>query len=154
MSITNINETGLEILRKGQLPVLPQAALKSNSFPDEYRELYEELVDKAISEFPPIEGYAIMHATMVERMAYMFVAQKIEDAKTSALDIDMKRYRLNIQSFLRTCETLLKEARTISSEKTFKHKFIHDVLEILDRCVSIKKEKKQIAVELNRLAIG
>ena len=131
---------------------LPNLALKASRIPVAYANLYLELYNNAIAEFPPIEGYETVHSVLVERMAWLFVQQKIEDGKDADLDIDFKRYRMNFNAMSRMCETLIREAKVISIEQVFKFKFATQVSQLVDRCVSDKEERKILAKELMKLA--
>lgn len=142
-------DQAIEIMRRGVIAV-PEGTLVINNLPVEFRELYQEMVRRAIDEFPPIEGFSVMHSMLVERLAFSYVNQKIQDSKLDT-DVNWKSYKINFGQFLRTCETLLREAKAISIEKSFKAQFIQDVLEIIDRCVTNQKEKALIARELKSL---
>ena len=131
---------------------LPNLALKASRLPAEYADLYLQLYSNAIAEFPPIEGYETVHSVMVERMAWLFVQQKIEDGKDTDIDIDLKMYRMNFNAMSRMCETLIREAKAISIEQVFKFKFAMQVSQLVDRCVSNKEERKILATELMKLA--
>lgn len=131
---------------------LPNLALKANRLPAAYADLYIQLYNNAISEFPPIEGYETVHSVMVERLAWFFVQQKIEDGKDADLDIDFKVYRQNFNAMSRICETLIREAKAISIEQVFKFKFAMQVSQLVDRCVSSSEERKILATELMKLA--
>lgn len=114
-----------------------------------YRDLYNTLLTQGLREFPPIEGYETMHVMLVERAVYFYCVQKEVEALPTILDL--KGYRTNISAFLRTCESMLKEARSISAETTFKHNFIRQVVEVIDRCLPTSAEKTTLVRELRKI---
>lgn len=127
---------------------LPDGA-RVSKFPGDLNSLYQTLVSRGLEEFPPIEGYETMHCLLVERLAYFFCAQKA--AENLPIIVDTKKYRTDIGAFLRTADSMLKEARAISAETTFKHNFIRQVVEVIDRTVP-SEHKPLVIRELEKLA--
>jgi len=132
------------------LPKLPMTA-RDNRLPGDFRELYNVLLNQALQEFPPIEGYETTHVLLLERSIYFFCKQKADEAEPIQ-SFDIKRYKTNISGFLRTIEALLKEARSISAEVTFKHNFVRQVVEVIDRCLDDSDQKRLVVRELAKLA--
>ena len=133
-------------LNTTNLPLLA----RDSRLPGDYRRLYNQLIDQALAEFPPIEGYETLHVMLVERAVYFFCKQKETEAEP--LIIDLKGYKTNIAGFLRTAEAMLKEARSISAETTFKFNFIRQVVEVIDRSLPESESKKTVIRELAKLA--
>jgi hypothetical protein len=128
---------------------LPTVA-RSTRLPGSFATLYQQLLTQGLREFPPIEGYETTHVMLVERAVHFFCAQKA--AEDLPVIGDIKAHRTNISGFLRTCEALLKEARSISAEATFKHNFIRQVVEVIDRCLASSEQKTLVIRELRKLA--
>ena len=140
-----------EKLLRGEIGGLPQRALMENTLPSDYKNMYVSLVHQAAREMPLVDGYQTMHMILVERLAFMFVLQKQSDNR-QAIDVDWKRYRSNFNSMMKAAEALLKELRAITVDRAFKHMFVTQVLEIINRTVSNAEEKRTIAKELRNLA--
>ena len=129
---------------------LPDIA-RDSRLPADYRDLYNQLLTQSLLEFPPIEGYETMHVMLAERATYFFCRQKA-DENEPVQPFDLKRYKANVAGFLRTVEALLKEARSISAEVAFKHNFVRQVVEIIDRSLPDTEHKRLLVRELGKLA--
>jgi hypothetical protein len=142
----------VEVLgRNVSIARLPRDA-RDRTLPGRYGEIYHSMLDQALAEFPPIEGYETMHVMMMERAIYFFVKQKAqEDQPIQAFDL--KSYRVNFLAFIKSCEGLLKEARAISAETAFKHNFVRQVVEVIDRVVADPELKKNLGKELSKIAV-
>ncbi len=140
----------MEVFASATTIKLPAAAQRV-IFPSEYQLLYSQLISRALREFPPVEGYETTHSLLIERMAYFFVKQKV-DENEPVQTFDLKKYKVNVSAFLRTVEALLKEARSISAEVAFKHNFVRQVVEVLDRSIGDVTLKRTVITELHRLA--
>jgi len=127
------------------------AIARDTKLPGRYRELYNQLLQQGLREFPPIEGYETMHVMLMERAAYLFSRLKADEDTPDAI-VDFKRYTVNFRAFIRVIESMLKEARSISAEVTFKHNFVRQVVEVIDRCIPNSEYKKLVVSELAKLA--
>jgi hypothetical protein len=152
-----MNETGIKmpnelevITAKAPAVNLPALAKKSG-LRGNYEELYKSLLHQALEEFPPIEGYETMHALMSERLVYFFCKQK-EEEQSPIQENPFKQYKFNAAAFIKMCEAMLKEARSISAEATYKYNLIRQVVEVIDRTVQDPEAKKLVIQELNKLA--
>jgi hypothetical protein len=92
----------VEVLgRNVSIARLPRDA-RDRTLPGRYGEIYHSMLDQALAEFPPIEGYETMHVMMMERAIYFFVKQKAqEDQPIQAFDL--KSYRVNFLAFIKSC---------------------------------------------------
>jgi hypothetical protein len=144
---------GIQVLSgSGSLPGLPEVVLRANRFASDYSDLYLRMVNEALAEFPATPGYETMHKMLIERSVFFFVFLKESDSRL-ATDIDWKVYRGNMVQFLKTCEALIKEAKNISVERTYKNKLVQEVVGIIDRHVHDRRVKESIARELMNIHI-
>lgn len=143
----------MELLTIGRLPQRVQTEFFANQFAAAYQQLYRAVLDQALSEFPAIDGYETMHALLCERMAMTFVHMKVADG-TPEEAVAWKNYNTDFKMFLKTCEGLLKEARTLASQKSlvlWKHKFVHDLVGVIDKTLSDQNDKTRLKEGLLKL---
>jgi hypothetical protein len=125
--------------------------LTTNKLAPTTRQLYIQLLQQALQEFPPIEGYETMHMMLMERTAFTFC--KMKEAEVNPVDQTYtKDYYMTFSAFGKMVEKLLKEAKNISLETTFKHNFVIQVIEVVDRVVQDSETKIALSRELHKLA--
>jgi len=129
---------------------LPEGAW-DRTLPGRFGDLYRSLLTQGLQEFPPIEGYETMHVMLMERAAYFFCKQKA-DENDPIQSFELKRYKANFIAFIKVCDAMLKEARSISAEAAFKHNFVRQVVEVIDRVIADPDLKRTIVRELGKIA--
>ena len=148
--VTSNVETGLTILESTP-NALPIEVYQQNRFRGQYQVLYLRMLADALREAPNVEGFQSMHGIMVERLVWLFVQQKLNDAKNSDADVVWKQYNADFRNLMKLCENLLKELRAVSTERAFKSKFVADVFTVLDRAISEPNLKRTIVKQLRDL---
>ena len=144
----------IQLLQSGSLPELLDSGMTANALSPTFQNFYRRILQNAINEFPPIDGYETMHHLLCERMAMSFTYMKMQDVSDPYTDTHWGFYKTQFRNFLKTCEVLLREAKILSGKESlvlFKHKFVDQVIDVLDRTVLNEVDKRRVVEELRKL---